>query len=346
MGALGSTLASTPGLVNAHHHLYSALARGMALQGPAPVTFREILERIWWRFDQALDLQMLEWAAKLAALEALEVGTTTIVDHNESPGAIEGSLTVLADACAEVGVRLIASYGVSDRHGAEGARRGLEENRRFLSEGGKALVGIHAAFTCSDETLEAAAGIAADHGVGVHVHVCEGPEDIEAPARLAPLSGPSWLLAHCVHLATSHHLQGTIVHNPASNLNNGVGYAEPSRFTNPVALGTDGIGADMLDTFRLAYYLQRSTDHGAEPGTAWEWLATGWDLVPEAKGDRVTWSYEPMEPGHLAFTTAVQPIEIEVDGEIVWREHAPTRIDPGEVRSKAAEEARRLHALL
>jgi hypothetical protein len=289
----------------------------MPVPGPSPTAFREILERIWWRLDQALDLQMLEWSAKLAALEALEVGTTTIIDHNESPGAIEGSLTVLADACAEVGVRLIASYGVSDRHGPEGARRGLEENRRFLSAGGRGLVGIHAAFTCSDETLEAAAGIAADHGVGVHVHVCEGPEDIEAPARLAHLSGPHWLLAHCVHLATSHHLQGT-----------------------------NGIGADMLDTFRLAYYLQRSTDHGAEPETSWEWLTTGWDLVPEAREDRVTWSYEPMEPGHLAFTTAVQPLEIEVDGEVVWREHAPTRIDPGEVRSKAAEQAKRLHERL
>lgn len=338
--------ATTPGLVCAHHHLYSALARGMPAPAKSPTTFREILEGIWWRLDQALDLEMLEWAAKLAALEALQRGTTTIIDHNESPGAIEGSLTVLADACAEVGIRLVASYGVSDRHGPDGARRGLEENRRFLSAGGRGLVGIHAAFTCSDETLEAAAAIAQEHGVGVHVHVCEGPEDIEAPVRLSRLTQPNWLLAHCVHLATSHHLQGTIVHNPASNLNNGVGYAEPARFENPVALGTDGIGADMLDTFRLAYYLHRSAVHDAEPGTSWEWLATGWDLVPEAREDRVTWSYEPMEPDHLAFTTAVEPIEIDVGGEIVWREHAPTRVDPGEVRSKAAEQARRLHSSL
>ena len=311
-----------------------------------PTSFQGILEQVWWRLDSALDLEMLEWSAKLAAVEALETGTTTIIDHNETPNAIEGSLSVISEACAEVGVRVIVAYGVTDRHGPDGARRGLAENERFLRSGGKGLVGLHASFTCTDDTLERAAGLAADLGVGVHVHVCEGPEDIEAPVRLGHLTGPDWLLAHCVHLATDHHLEGTILHNPASNLNNAVGYAEPRRFSNPVALGTDGIGADMLGAFRLAHYLNRSVDVTSTPELAWSWLATGWDLVPEARNDRVTWSYEPMEPWHLAFTTAVRPVEIEVDGETVWKDGASTRVDVGEVRAKAVEQARRLHSRL
>lgn len=338
--------AETPGLVCSHHHIYSTLARGMPAPPETPTTFQSILEQVWWRLDAALDLKMLEWSAKLAALEALETGTTTIIDHNETPSAIEGSLSVIADACAEVGVRVIAAYGVTDRHGPEGARRGLAENERFLRSGGTGLVGLHASFTCSDDTLEAAAGLAADLGVGVHVHVCEGPEDIEAPLRLGHLTRPDWLLAHCVHLATDHHLQGTILHNPASNLNNSVGYADPGRFSNPVALGTDGIGADMLGAFRLAYYLNRSVDVTATPEMAWGWLANGWDLVPEARNDRVTWSYEPMQPWHLAFTTAVHPVEIEVGGETVWKDGASTMVDVAEVRAMAAEQARRLHSLL
>ena len=245
-----------------------------------------------------------------------------------------------------MGVRVVSAYGVTDRHGPDGARRGLAENERFLRSGGRGLVGLHAAFTCSDETLEAAAGLAADLGVGVHVHVCEGPEDIEAPVRLSHLTGPEWLLAHCVHLATDHHLQGTIVHNPASNLNNGVGYADPRRFSNPVAIGTDGIGADVLGAFRLAHFLHRSVDVTASPDAAWDWLSRGWDLVPEARLDRVTWSYEPMEPWHLAFTTAVRPVEIEVDGDTVWKDGAPTRVDVQEVKAKAAEQAQRLHSRL
>ena len=309
-------------------------------------TFQGILEQIWWRLDAAMDLEMLEWSAKLAAVEALEVGTTTIIDHNETPNAIEGSLSVISDACAEVGVRVIAAYGVTDRHGPDGARRGLEENERFLRSGGKGMVGLHASFTCTDDTLEKAAGLAADLGVGVHVHVCEGPEDIEAPVRLNHLTGQDWLLAHCVHLATDHHLEGTILHNPASNLNNAVGYAEPGRFANPVALGTDGIGADMLGAFRLAHYLNRSADVTSTPETAWGWLAQGWELVPEARDDKVTWSYEPMEPWHLAFTPSVRPVEIEVGGETVWKDGASTRVDVGEIKARGAEQARRLHSRL
>ena len=68
-----------------------------------PTTFLEVLEQVWWRLDAALDLEMLEWSAKLGALEALEAGCTAIIDHHESPNAIEGSLSVIADACAEVG---------------------------------------------------------------------------------------------------------------------------------------------------------------------------------------------------------------------------------------------------
>jgi cytosine/adenosine deaminase-related metal-dependent hydrolase len=346
MSSVETLPTTTPGLVCAHHHLYSALARGMPSPPKTPRTFGEILEQVWWRLDAALDLEMIEWSAKLAALEALEVGTTAIVDHHESPNAIEGSLSVIADACAEVGVRVVTAYGVSDRHGPEGAKRGLAENERFIREGGAGMVGIHAAFTCGDETLEAAAGLAVELGVGVHVHVCEGPEDLEAPARIGHLTKPDWVLAHCVHLATDHRLQGTIVHNPASNLNNGVGYADPARFTNPVALGTDGIGADMLAAFRLAHYLHRSTDLEASPAAAWDWLSTGWDLVPSARQDRVTWSYRPMAPGHIAFTPGIRPQRVEVGGQVVWEDGRPTRVDPAEIRAKAGEQAARLHSRL
>jgi cytosine/adenosine deaminase-related metal-dependent hydrolase len=338
--------ATTPGLVCAHHHLYSALARGMPPPPKTPANFQEILEQIWWRLDTALDLEMIRWSAMLGALEALEAGTTAIVDHHESPNAIEGSLSIIAEACAEVGVRVLPAYGITDRHGAEGARRGLEENERFIKEGNQALVGIHAAFTCTDESLEAAAALADQLGVGVHIHVAEGIGDVDAPQRLDGLTRDNWLLSHCVHLPTDHTLRGTILHNPRSNLNNAVGYANPARFSNPVALGTDGIGANMIESFRLAYVLQRSVDVTCGPDTAWSWLESGWDLMPEARTDQVTWSYDPMDPWHLAFTPGVRPLEVRVDGEVVFADGRPTRVDATEVRAKAAEQAARLHARL
>lgn len=311
-----------------------------------PTTFRGILEQVWWRLDSALDLEMLEWSAKLGALEALESGTTVIVDHNETPNAIEGSLSVIADACADVGVRVIPAYGVTDRHGADGAKRGLEENRRFLEDGGRGLVGVHAAFTCEDDTLAAAAELAAEYEVGVHIHVAEGPEDIDAPHRLSGLTRDNWLLAHCVHLQRDHGLRGTILHNPRSNLNNSVGYANPVRFSNPVALGTDGIGANVIESFRLAYVMHRSVDVTATPDTAWAWLQEGWEIAPEALRDEVVWSYEPMDPWHVAFTSNIHPKSVAVDGEVVYAEGKPTRVDADEIRARAAEQAARLHARL
>ena len=311
-----------------------------------PTNFQEILEQIWWRLDAALDLEMIRWSAMLGALEALEQGTTAVVDHHESPNAIEGSLTTIAEACAEVGVRVVCAYGVTDRHGADGARRGLEENEHFLRAGGRGLVGIHAAFTCGDETLEAAAGLASDLGVGVHIHVAEGPGDAQASERLRRLTRDDWLLAHCIHLPDGHDLRGTIQHNVRSNMNNAVGYARPFRFSNPVVLGTDGIGGNMIEEFRLAYVKQREVDVLATPETAWSWLENGWDLVPEARDDVVTWSYEPMDPWHLAFTPGVRPLNVRVDGELLLEDGQPTRVDAVEVRAKAAEQAKRLHARL
>ncbi len=345
---MGLNADQTPGLVNAHHHLYSALARGMPPPPRTPTSFPEILELIWWRLDRALDLDIIRASARLGALEALGRGCTAIVDHHESPNAIEGSLDVIAEACAEVGVRVVCAYGVTDRHGADGAREGLAENDRFLTAGGRGLVGVHAAFTCTDETLEAAADLAARHGVGVHIHVCEDRIDLAhgAVERLRPLARDDWLLAHGVHLPDRHGLPGTILHNARSNLNNAVGYAAPARFANPVALGSDGIGADLLEEFRIAYVVHRAADVTASPETAWSWLQTGWDLVPEARDDVVTWDHTPMDPWHLAFTPGVSPRRVEVAGEEVWADGAPTRVDADEVRAHAREQAQRLFARL
>jgi len=336
----------TAGMVCAHHHLYSALARGMPPPPKVPGNFLDVLENVWWRLDRALDLDMIEWSAKLGALEALEAGTTAIIDHHESPNAIEGSLSVIAAACAEVGVRVNTSFGITDRHGADGAQRGLAENDRYLSAGGRGMVGVHAAFTCTDDSLTAAAELAVRHDVGVHIHVAEGIDDVGAAARLRHLSTDRWMIIHGVHLSDDHGLRGTIVHNPRSNMNNSVGYADPSRFTNPVALGTDGIGADMLSEFQLAYVKHRDHDIDAVPDSAWAWLEQGWELFPEALGDRVTWSYEPIEPWHLAFTPTVRAIDVEIDHRLALRNGVATHVDADEIRAKAREQATRLHSVL
>jgi cytosine/adenosine deaminase-related metal-dependent hydrolase len=355
--------------VCSHHHLYSSLARGMPAPPAQPTGFLSILEQIWWRLDAALDLNMLRASARLGALEALMCGTTAIVDHHESPNAIEGSLSVIADACAEVGVRVVCAYGVTDRWADSGspssemsshewqtppprmtdaARRGLDECARFIGDGGRGMVGVHAGFTCSDETLEAAAGLASDLQVGVHIHVAEGDLDAGAAQRLQHLATDRWLLVHGVHLSDDAELAGTLAHNPRSNMNNAVGYARPTRFANTTVLGTDGIGADMLEEVRLAYVRLREYDVMASPDAVWAWLENGWRLVPEARDDRVTWSYDAADsPWHVAFTPGIRAIDVvAANGEVLLSGGMPTRVDVAEVRAHAAEQAQRLFARL
>lgn len=363
--------ATTPGLVCGHHHLYSALARGMPALPLQPTGFLSILEQVWWRLDAALDLDMLRASARLGALEALMCGTTAIIDHHESPNAIEGSLSVIADACAEVGVRVVCAYGATDRWSSssspssqmassswvtppprmtEGARRGLAECERFIVEGGRGMVGLHAGFTCADETLEAAADLAVRLVVGVHVHVAEGPLEPGVAARLAPYSADDWLLVHGVHLPDDHGLRGTVAHNPRSNMNNSVGYARPARFAaaNPIVLGTDGIGADMLEEFRLAFVRLREHDVLESPDTVWGWLENGWSLVHEARSDVVTWNYDHADsPWHVAFSPGIRATDVvRADGTVLLRSGVPTLVDSAEIRAHATEQAARLFARL
>jgi cytosine/adenosine deaminase-related metal-dependent hydrolase len=261
-----------PGLAIAHTHLYSGLARGMP--GPSEPTrsFREILERVWWRLDVALDARSLRASAEVALLDAALSGTTAVIDHHESPSFIDGSLDVLAEAASAVGVRAALCYGATDRHGREGAIAGLAECERAIAAGLPAMAGLHAGFTVSDETIEAAADLARRRGAWLHVHVAEDGCDAGSFDRLdrAGAVGPKTILAHGVHLTASERERATeagawIVHNPRSNLQNAVGYANVATLGPRVALGTDGMDGDLFAEARAAHLRGRDA-YGPQGG--------------------------------------------------------------------------------
>ncbi|MFM7827646.1 MAG: amidohydrolase family protein, partial [Acidimicrobiaceae bacterium] len=227
----------------------------------------------------------------------------------------------------------------------DAARRGLAECDQYLTAGGNGMVGVHAAFTCSDETLIAAADLAKKHSVGVHIHVAEGVDDIQAGARLESIAQDNWLLIHAVHL--DRKLKGRIVHNARSNMNNAVGYAKPTERANKILLGTDGIGADMIEEARIAYARLREFNVSAEPTTVWQWLENSLELFPDAKQDVVTFDYDFADsPWHAAFTTNMNVTDVEIAGEKVLTNSQPTRVDLQEVRAKASEQALRLYERL
>ena len=312
-----------------------------------PTRFGEILEQIWWRLDAALDLEMLRASALLGATEALMSGTTAIVDHHESPNTIEGSLDVIAEACAEVGVRVVCAYGVTDRHGADGARRGLAENERFLRAGGRGLVGVHAAFTCSDATLESAAGLAADLGVGVHIHVPEGPDDHAAGERLSRTRGRR-LVARALRLARPrparhHRPQPALEHEQRGRLRRAGAPTEPrgARHRRHRRRHARGVPPRLRGPSRRRR--ARIARHGVVVAAR---AATR--SSPRPATDTVTWNYDHVDSAwHVAFTPGIRAERVvSGDGEVLLADGRPTRVDLDEVRAKAAEQAARLHALL
>jgi hypothetical protein len=153
-------------------------------------------------------------------------------------------------------------------------------------------------------------------------------------------------LVHCVHL--DRPLRGTIAHNPRSNMNNAVGYAHPSKWANRVILGTDGIGADMLEEFRLAYVARRAYDITSNPDDVWTWVTNGYDFIPECRDDVVVWNYDHVgSPWHTAFTPGTRAMSVvSGSGESLLENGRPVRVDEGEVRRKAAEAAQRLFSHL
>ncbi len=375
-----------PGNVCAHTHLYSALARGMPFRLAPPATFVEILQRIWWRLDRALDETTVRMSALRGGLDALLAGTTTVVDHHASPNFVSGSLDVLADALGQLGLRSVLGYEVSDRDGPQRAGAGVAENARFLRGErrlARGLVGAHASFTLSEATLAACVDAAAGAGVGVHIHVGEDDADErDALARFGCRAGERLehagvltdraLLAHCVHLDAAERAAvvsagATVAHNARSNMNNAVGHAPFAHERGRVALGTDGIGGDMLTESQAAFFRAKEADVLLAPDWPLKRLAEGSRLVagifaepllgtlrPGAPADVTVLDYPAPVPvsadslaGHWVFGLGTRQVrDVVVAGELVVADRRSTRVDEREVAAASSVQVRRLWARL
>ena len=120
-----------PGLVNCHTHIYSGLARGLAIDGCNPTNFLENLEQQWWKIDDNLTLDGTRASAYATILDSLRDGVTTIFDHHASFCEIPGSLFAIKDVAAELGMRSCLCYEVSDRRGPEKRDQSIAENAEF-----------------------------------------------------------------------------------------------------------------------------------------------------------------------------------------------------------------------
>lgn len=269
-----------PGLINLHHHFYSALARGLD-PGVTISNFADVLDRLWWRLDRALDPETVRVSAKLSVADCIRWGCTTVFDHHASPSCLAGSLDLIADAVEAGGLSAVLCYEVTDRNGHDEACAGIEENLRFIRQQRghpriRGVFGLHASFTLRDQTL-AEVGERRPKEAGCHVHVAEDAIDVEASRHafgLEPverlehfgLLDERSLLAHGIHLEPDDYANiarhsAVLIHNPDSNANNGVGRLDTVNaggYGCLVGLGTDGMSSAMLRALRTAFLAHRA----------------------------------------------------------------------------------------
>lgn len=281
-----------PGLINAHTHIYSGLARGLSIAGYNPTNFLEILEGMWWHIDRHLNLDGTRASAYATILDCIRNGVTTIFDHHASFAEIPGSLFAIRDVAAETGMRACLCYEVSERDGEEKTEQGIRENAEFAAWAKeaddpmiKAMFGGHALFTISDRTFEKM--VEANNGMtGFHIHVAEGMNDVYDSLRnygCRPVNrllyngilGERTLLGHCIHVSPAEmdiiKETGTmVVNNPESNMGNAVGCAPVLQMMKKgitVGMGTDAYTHDMLESMKVFLIIQRHNT--AMPNVAW-----------------------------------------------------------------------------
>lgn len=285
-----------PGFINAHHHIYSALARGLSIPGNNPTNFNEILEGLWFFLDRHLKKEDV-WASAVATyLACIENGVTSIFDHHASYGETEGSLSVIADVARQFGVRSCLCYEVSDRNGREEMEKAVAENVRFGKEAAKdpahlgAMFGLHASFTLSDDTLAYVREQNIDK-LGYHIHVAEGMADVDdslakygvrTVERLyrQGILGNRTIAGHCIHVDAEEikrlqETKTTVVHNPESNMGNAVGAPDILALYKAgvrLGLGTDGYTSDMLESYKVANCLVKH--RSGLPNQGWTEIPT------------------------------------------------------------------------
>lgn len=262
----------TPGLVNAHHHLFQTLTRTRAQEADLFAWLRALYP-LWSRIDAEAE----HAAARAGLAELVLGGCTTVFDHHYVfPPGRAGLVEAEIQAAREIGVRMVASRGSMDLGESQGGLPPddlVEELDTILAdteglatlheEGPGAWTQIAVApcspFSVSKRLMSESAALARRLGLRLHTHLAETVEEeeycrglfgcrpVEYLEQLDWLAGDVWC-AHCVHLSEADvrafAAAGTgVAHCPTSNLRLGAGVAPVRAMLDagvPVGLGVDG----------------------------------------------------------------------------------------------------------
>jgi putative selenium metabolism protein SsnA len=376
-----------PGIVCSHNHFYSGLARGIMAQIKPCPDFISTLRNLWWRLDRALDEESLYLCGLVCSLEAIRSGCTAVIDHHASPNFVGGSLDTLRRGFLQAGLRGITCYETTHRNGGDAElEAGVDENvafaRRIDAARAKgeepylveAMIGAHAPFTIPRKGMELLREAVQATGRGLHIHAAEDRYDVshghdvygqDLIERLAShgLVDDRTLVAHGLYLSDSdieilNAQDAFLVHNPRSNMNNRVGYSGRLGAVRNLALGTDGIGADMFEELKFAFFKHRDAGGPLWPDSFLRFLWNGNRILERSfgarfgrlaagcKADLTICDYDcptPLEArnlaGHLAFGMGSSAVDsVMVDGRLVY-EHRSFPFDVAPIYAAARKAA-------
>ncbi|MFE6418951.1 amidohydrolase family protein [Streptomyces enissocaesilis] len=285
-----------PGFVDAHHHLTQSFGAALAFGEPS-----EIFRRVWVPLEGSLDEESAYTAAKLAALEALRGGFTTVTDAGTRADV---DVEVVAAAARDAGIRcvlgLVCNDADDDAAGGDGRPDVVERAEKHLARyDGDPLVWASLAVSipeaATEGTLRATARLAAEAGAVVQIHVNEHLAGVERSLvrhGLRPLEhlhavgalGPQLLAAHAT-LLTPRELTlladtGTAVsYNPVASAWKGNAVAPATAMAERgirFGLGTDGTRGDGFRLAEAAEFAQRLAyglaGGDSSCGAGWTWL--------------------------------------------------------------------------
>ncbi len=352
-----------PGMINTHTHLYSALALAMPPPKRNPQNFKEILKEVWWKLDRALDAETTLASFQTGLLACLRAGVTTVFDHHSSPSFTGGSLSLLAGAARELGLKVSVAYEATDRNGPECFQAALVENLSAIEAFRDdptlhPMLGLHASFTLSEESLGQVRRVLEAHPeVGIHIHLAEDMADQHDAAERGyqsvvqrlneyDLIHPNCLYAHGIHITPDDadvlfNTEANLVHNPTSNANNRVGILNGVTLELlGFGLGTDGMQADMLSEAREGTLIRGSRLAGGQPNI--DYLKLLFENNSRIAGHLFGYALgriEPGSPADLAFFDYQPRTELTPHN---WRGHVlyglgkPTDVmTDGEFRMRA-----------
>lgn len=266
----GKNKAIIPSFFNVHTHAAMTLLRGYA----DDLDLHTWLNKHIWPFERKLTPDDVYIGTKLACLEMIKTGTTFFCD-------MYWHVEAIAQAVDEMGIRAALSSAYVDFDDPKKGEYFQKMNIKFFDSLPKVssrimfIMGPHAIYTVSKDSLEWIRDFAEERGLYVNIHVAETKKEMEDCLKIRGTTPVKFLedigflnerciLAHVIwvnddeiNILKKRNVK--IAHVPASNMKLASGSFKFDEFITKeiiVGIGTDGCASnnnlDMLEEMKIA----------------------------------------------------------------------------------------------